>query len=58
MDSLSGHFFPLNKDTHCFLRISSSVHLGQTHVDNFAIGCFIINEDIDSLNPYTRDKLS
>lgn len=55
-------FFPLNKDTHCLLLTSilSSAHLSQRHIhyDNSGTGCFIPNEDIASLIPYTKYKFS
>ena len=42
-------------DMHCYTFLST---FGQTHVNNFARGSFIFNEDIDNLIPYTIYKLS
>lgn len=46
---------PPNKDT--LFRIFSA-HLGQTHIDNFARDCIILNEEINNFTTYIRYKLS
>lgn len=56
MDRLGCQFFLLNKNSYCFSL--SLAHLSQTRVGNFARGCFIFNNDVDSLTPYKIYKLS
>lgn len=60
MDRLGCQFFLLNKNSYCFLCTPtlSLAHLSQTRVGNFARGCFIFNNDVDSLTPYKTYKLS
>lgn len=59
MDRLGCQFFLLNKNSYCFLCTPtlSLAHLSQTRVGNFARGCFIFNNDVDSLTPYKTYKL-